>query len=194
MSVWAVLPVKPAEEGKSRLAEALPKGARARLNRKLFRHTLDAVCSVFAPEQVIVVSRDSALLGIAAAIGAHSLTEQGEGLNAALTQAAALPPPQAGLLAISTDLPTLTAADLHAMLEQPGPVIIAPDRAGQGTNALLTRPVGCIPYLFGDDSFRRHSEAAARSGLAIYAIHRPGLAFDLDLPDDLHFCPANLLD
>jgi 2-phospho-L-lactate/phosphoenolpyruvate guanylyltransferase len=194
MSVWAVLPVKPAEEGKSRLAEALTQAARTRLNRRLFRHTLNIVSSVFPPERVIVVSRDSALLGIAAAIGAQAVTEYGEGLNEALTQAAALLPPRADLLAISTDLPTLTAEDLRAMLDAPGPVIIAPDRAGQGTNALLTRPAGSIPYRFGENSFRRHAEAAARSGLAIHAVHRPGLAFDLDMPEDLPLCPATILD
>jgi 2-phospho-L-lactate/phosphoenolpyruvate guanylyltransferase len=193
MSVWAVLPVKPAEEGKSRLAEVLPLAKRIRLNRSLFRHTLGVVCSVFAPDRVIVVSRDSALLGIAAAVGAQALTEHGEGLNAALTQAALLPPPGADLLAISTDLPTLTEADLRAMLEQPGPVIIAPDRAGQGTNALLMRPAGCIPYRFGENSFLHHREEASQAGLEIYAIHRPGLAFDLDLPGDLPLCPAGLL-
>lgn len=193
MSVWAVLPVKPAEEGKSRLAEVLPLPRRIRLNRALFRHTLGVVCSVITPAHVIVVSHDPALLGIAAAAGARAITEHGEGLNAALTQAALVPPPGADLLAISTDLPTLTAADLRAMLEQPGPVIIAPDRAGQGTNALLLRPAGSIPYRFGEDSFHLHCLAASRSGLEIRAIHRPGLAFDLDVPDDLPLCPAGLL-
>lgn len=193
MNVWAVLPVKPAEEGKSRLAGVLPPPRRIRLNRKLFRHTLGAVCSVFAPERVIIVSRDAALLGIAAAAGAQALTEHGCELNDALTQALQLPAPEDSLLAISTDLPTLGPDDLQAMLAAPGQVVLAPDRAGRGTNALLMRPAGCIPFSFGEDSLARHQQAAEARGLEVSIISRPGLAFDLDLPEDLNLCPPDLL-
>ncbi len=193
MNVWAVLPVKPAAEGKSRLAGTLPLPQRVRLNRKLFRHTLATVCSVFAPEHVIIVSRDPALLGIAAAAGTHALTEHGYELNEALTQALRFASPQDGLLAISTDLPTLGEEDLRAMLAAPGQAVLAPDRAGRGTNALLMRPAGCIPFSFGEDSLTRHRQAAEARGLEIGIISRPGLAFDLDLPEDLKRCPPGLL-
>lgn len=193
MSIWAVIPAKPAEEGKSRLADVLNRSQRMRLNRYLFRQTLAIVCTVFEPERVIVVSRDTALLGIAAAAGAQALTERGTGLNEALHQAATLPPVTAGLLAVSMDLPNLTADDLHAMLEQSGPVAIAPDRARQGTNALLTNPAACIPFRFGEDSFALHSAEAARIGVTPRVILRPGLAFDLDTPEDLALCPGLIL-
>lgn len=190
MNIWAVIPAKPVDEGKSRLAEVLSPVQRAHLNLQLFRRTLAIVCNVFPPEQVIVVSRDTGLLGIAAAMGAHALREHGFELNQALQQAADFPRLTGGLLAISMDLPTLAADDLLAMLDGPEAAAIAPDRLRQGTNALLTNPAGCIPFRFGEDSFARHNEAAVQAGITPRIISRPGLALDLDTPEDLRGCPG----
>ena len=194
MKLWAVIPVKPAEDGKSRLAGVLTLGQRICLNRRLFRHTLGIVCAVLSPERVLVVSRDPALLGIAAAAGAHPLTEHGGDLNQALRQAADFPQLTGGLLAISADLPRLTADDLHAMLAEPAAVTIAPDRQGKGTNALLTTPAACIPYCFGENSFALHCAEAARKNLTPRIISRSGLAFDLDTPEDLRAHPELIFD
>lgn len=190
MSIWAVIPAKPANEGKSRLAAVLSADQRIRLNEYLFRRTLAIVCDVFPPAHVMVVSRDSSMLGIAAATGAHALTEHGHELNQALAQAADFPRLTGGLLAISADLPNLTVDDLHALLAVPHEVTIAPDRLGQGTNALLTNPAGCIPFRFGETSFALHCAEATRRGIVPHIISRPGLAFDLDTPEDLRACPG----
>jgi 2-phospho-L-lactate/phosphoenolpyruvate guanylyltransferase len=190
MNIWAVIPAKPANEGKSRLAGVLSVEQRIRLNEHLFRRTLAIVCAAFPPSHVMVVSRDSTLLGIAAAAGAHALTEHGHELNQALDQAADFPRLTGGLLAISADLPTLALDDLHAILATPHEVTIAPDRRGTGTNALLTNPAGGIPFRFGEDSFALHSAEAARRGIVPLVISRPGLAFDLDTPEDLRACPG----
>lgn len=193
MSLWAVIPVKPAAEGKSRLAPVLSPPARLQLNLHLFKHTLAKVGAVFPPARIIVVSRDEALLEIAALAGAQALREQGEGLNEALQQAAGMLLPGHALLTVSTDLPMLSPEDLHAMLAPGAMVAIAPDRTGRGTNALFTNPAGCIPYGFGADSFARHKAAAARIGALPRIVARPGLAFDLDLPEDLAGCPPHCL-
>jgi 2-phospho-L-lactate/phosphoenolpyruvate guanylyltransferase len=193
MTIWAAIPVKPLAEGKSRLANALDLNARIRLNAKLFQHTLATVSMVFPPEFIIVVTRDSTLRDIANARGMRTIAEQGNELNAALFEAASLPPPTDGLLAISTDLPTLTPEDLFAMLtESESPVAIAPDRAGKGTNALLTIPAACIPYHFGPGSFSAHLAAAAERNIVARIITRPGLAFDLDTESDLSLCPPGV--
>jgi 2-phospho-L-lactate guanylyltransferase len=191
MTLWAAIPVKPLAEGKSRLAAALSPQARERLNSLLFRQTLDAVGAVIRPENVIVVSRDASLRDAAAARGMRVIAERGNTLNEALGEA--LEVAQGGaLLAISTDLPEITSDDVRAMLipaDGPG-VSIAPDRAGRGTNALFTVPAGCVPFCFGDDSFAAHLAAARRRGIGPKIVSRPGLAFDLDLPDDMRFCPT----
>jgi 2-phospho-L-lactate guanylyltransferase len=190
MSIWAVIPAKPANEGKSRLAGVLSLEQRIRLNEHLFRRTLAIVCHVFTPGHVMVVSRDSSLLGIAAALGAHAITEHGFELNQALRQAADFPRLTGALLAISADLPRLEHEDVQALLAAPDRVTIAPDRLGQGTNAMLTNPAGCIPFRFGENSFALHCAAATALGVAPQIVNRPGLAFDLDTPEDLRACPG----
>jgi len=194
MKIWAAIPVKPLAEGKSRLAGALSLEARIRLNARLFRHTLDTVSAVFDPAHIIVVSRDSAPRDIAAARGMQVIAERGNELNAALFEAAAFIPPTDGLLAISTDLPNLSPEDVQAMLaELEPPVVIAPDREHQGTNALLTIPAARIPYRFGPNSFARHLAAAAEHNITPRTITRLGLAFDLDTEADLPLCPPEFL-
>jgi 2-phospho-L-lactate guanylyltransferase len=194
MTLWAAIPVKPLAEGKSRLATALSPQARTRLNANLFRHTLAVVSAVFPPACIIVVTRDFSLRDIATSSGVQAIAEQGFELNAALFEAAARIPPADGMLAISTDLPKLTPEDVFAMLaESESRVVIAPDRAGQGTNALLTTPAACIPFRFGPDSFASHLSAAEARGISARAITRPGLAFDLDTQADLPACPPEFL-
>ena len=195
MTIWAAIPVKPLTEGKSRLANALSAETRARLNANLFQHTLAVVSTVFPPANIIIVTRDAALRDIATVRGMRSIAEQGFELNAALNEAAASIPPTDGMLAISTDLPNLTPEDVRAMLEQTeSPIAIAPDRAGSGTNALLTTPAACIPFQFGRDSFKAHLAAAEQRKIATQIITRYGLAFDLDTENDLPICPPEFFN
>ncbi len=55
-------------------------------------------------------------------------------------------------------------------------VVVAPDRHGRGTNALLCAPPGLIEYQFGEDSFAQHcAQAAGRRRPAGDLLHsRPG--------------------
>ena len=55
-----------------------------------------------------------------------------------------------------------------------------------GTNAVAMRPPGVLPTLFGEsESCRLHEEAARRAGLRAVVLDLPGLAFDVDTPEDL---------
>jgi 2-phospho-L-lactate guanylyltransferase len=64
-------------------------------------------------------------------------------------------------------------------------VVIAPDRHGKGTNALLMVPPGQIEYDFGEGSFQRHCERAKNSGARLEIVNLPSLSLDLDMPEDL---------
>ena len=82
----------------------------------------------------------------------------------------------------------LTVADVQALVacsRQPPVVVIAPDRHGKGTNALLVSPAGGIHYSFGKESFQRHCGLAGKAGIRLEVCDRPNLALDLDLPADL---------
>jgi len=63
--------------------------------------------------------------------------------------------------------------------------VISPDDARSGTNALLLRPPGALPFSFGPGSFGVHLQAALRRGVRVRVCERPNVAFDLDSPEDL---------
>ena len=66
---------------------------------------------------------------------------------------------------------------------------IAPDRDGDGTNALLLSPPDLVATGFGAGSSARHRALGEAAGVAVETVIRPGLAFDIDTPQDLaEFC------
>jgi 2-phospho-L-lactate guanylyltransferase len=190
MSMWAIIPARPLEEGKSRLAEALTQVERQRLNQRFFRQTLDVAAAVVGRERALVVSCSEPLLSIARSLSFETLLETApHGLNAALTQAAnaAQQRGATGVLSVSCDLPFLIPDELRALLDvahQGDGLAIASDRAGTGTNALVMSPIGAIPYRYGIGSFAAHQEAARAAGLTLNVVRRAGLSFDIDTPDD----------
>jgi len=190
MSIWAIIPARPLEEGKSRLAEALTPAERQRLNQRFFRQTLDVTAAVVGRERTLVISRSEELLGIASSLSFETLLEVAPyGLNAALTQAANAVRRRGAtcVLSVSCDLPFLIPDELRALIDvayQGDGLAIASDRPGTGTNALVMSPVGAIPYLYGLGSFAAHQEAARAAGLTLNVVRRAGLSFDIDTPDD----------
>lgn len=188
MNLRVVVPMRPLSEAKSRLGGALSPAARSALARAMFEHVIEVAQSL-AP--TFVVSRDSGLLAQAT----HPVPETGSGLNVALEQAAAQLDGTGPILALSADLPLLERADLEAMVAMldRADVIAAPDRTGTGTNALLLARPGMIPYAFGEGSFAAHRAGAQRGGLRFAQCDRPGLASDIDRPEDLALLPPGPL-
>ncbi|MGH2457081.1 MAG: 2-phospho-L-lactate guanylyltransferase, partial [Candidatus Limnocylindria bacterium] len=91
------------------------------------------------------------------------------------------------LAVLHGDLPNLAVDDVRALVDAipAAGVAIAPDRAESGTNGLALRPPDAIGFRFGPGSFAAHRAEARRAGLSLAVVRRPGLAFDLDTPDDL---------
>lgn len=191
MTIWAIVPVKPLRRGKSRLAGALSEDERAELNQSLLKHTLQTLTDVKDLEQVLVVSRDPQVLTIARQYGARTVREDGQPLlNTALTRATVVAKVHAtrGVLILPADLPLISQEDVLTLIEKAGEapvVVIAPDRHGKGTNALLISPSGLIEYDFGENSFQRHCERARQAGARLEIVDLPSLGLDLDLPEDL---------
>jgi 2-phospho-L-lactate guanylyltransferase len=190
MSMWAIIPARPLEEGKSRLAEALTPAERQRLNQRFFRQTLDVTAAVVGRDRTLVVSRSEVSARHRTVMSFETLLEAApHGLNQALTQAASAVQQRGatGVLSVSCDLPFLIPDELRALLDvahQGDGLAIASDRAGTGTNALVMSPIGAIPYLYGIGSFAAHQEAARAAGLTLNVVRRAGLSFDIDTPDD----------
>jgi 2-phospho-L-lactate guanylyltransferase len=191
MTLWAIVPVKPLRRGKSRLAGALSEEERAELNRMLLQNTLKTFSNLREVEEVLVISRDPQALAIARHYGARTVREDGQPeLNTALKRATLIAQVYAtrGVLVLPADLPLVTREDVLALIErvgEPPAVVIAPDRHGTGTNALLISPAGLIEYDFGENSFQRHCQRAEEAGARLEIVDLPTLGLDLDLPEDL---------
>lgn len=191
MTIWAIIPVKPLRRGKSRLAGTLSEDERAELNQSLLQHTLNTLTDIKELEQVLVISRDPHALTIARQYGARTVREDGQPeLNTALTRATVVAKVHAtrGVLILPADLPLISREDVLTLIGKavdPPVVVIAPDRHGKGTNALLISPSGLIEYDFGENSFQRHCERANQAGARLEIVDLPSLGLDLDLPEDL---------
>ncbi len=63
--------------------------------------------------------------------------------------------------------------------------VLAPAADGRGTNAAFRRPANLFPLRFGNDSFKPHLAAAKATGKPCIILHLPGIAVDVDNPEDL---------
>ena len=189
MECWAIIPVKPFRAGKSRLAGLLGTDDRAALNRRLFGCVLTATLGAFKPERIVIVTADTLLLPLMRGQELHALQDTGGGLNAALNLACRLAV-DSGARAVAvlpSDLPRVTADDVKALVEKLSPApccVIAPDQQEHGTNALALTPPEPEFFRFGPDSFQAHLDVAKARGMKTRILRRPGLAHDLDTPDE----------
>jgi 2-phospho-L-lactate guanylyltransferase len=189
MNLWLLLPVKPFYLGKSRLAPNLSNAERASLSQAMFTHVLTTAQHAGDLAGAIVISQDQDVLALAQQLGAIALIEQAHDLNLALDQArrAAVALGADAVLVLPADLPLLKAADLRELcaLGTADPsVVMAPSHDG-GTNALLLHPANLIEFAFGVNSFRRHQHLAIAANVQPTVLDTPGLALDVDRPDDL---------
>ena len=184
------MPHRGLEAAKTRLAPSLSPEERIMLASQLLQRVLKVARQV--ADDVEVISPSRSLAEIVEPSGARLAVQRGLGLNAGLEQARfqALMDQVETLIILHGDLPNLQPEDIITLLDAlPGAddaaVTIAPDRAGTGTNGLVLRPPGVIPFRFGVGSFAAHVEEVAKAGVPLVAVNRAGLAFDLDTTEDL---------
>lgn len=189
MTTRIIVPHRGLEHAKTRLSAVLDPAQRAEVAERLLRHVLDA--AVASGHEVVVISPDPDLEPIVTAAGARLSVQRGLGLNAGLTQAAseAMTDGVRRLGVLHGDLANLHPTEVTALLDAvdgPRPMVaIAPDAAETGTNGLALSPPDVMGFHFGEGSLIAHRRAAKRAGAWITLVHRPGLAFDVDTPEDL---------
>ena len=196
----AVVPIRSLTAGKTRLAGAIDAEARAELIRLMLGNVLRALSETASIDQVAVVSPEPAALALAAnQIDAADLLAQPRevpGLLPALEigRAHALAVAAGALVIVFGDLPRLCAADVATLVDSPAEVVVAPDRARLGTNALLlrNRAISTFPFRFGERSFPAHLAEADQHRFRTEIVEREGLSFDLDTPGDLPGLPDQM--
>lgn len=186
MICWAIIPIKAAEDGKSRLARVLDAGERETLVRAMLAHVVDAASQSSTISRVCLAGPSRHGLPDDVAL----LSDPGEGLNPALQSALAQ---IAGedldrVMVVAADLPTVTPQELNLLAVAPADAVaIAPDRHGTGTNAIsLPLPAAReFCFGFGPDSYAHHKIETQRLGLKLETILSCGLEKDIDEPADL---------
>jgi 2-phospho-L-lactate/phosphoenolpyruvate guanylyltransferase len=190
MSPWLVVPVRSLRDGKSRLAPAFDAQQRRAFVEWLLVRTLERAAQFPGLERTLVVSACNEARAQASARGARVIEERAPGgLNNALRQAQ-LALRDAGvtrMLMVSSDLPLLQAEDLQclAAASSAGAIAIAPDRTRQGTNGISLCAATDFDFSFGPNSFQRHLERLRQLDVDSTIVERTGLAFDVDVPNDL---------
>jgi 2-phospho-L-lactate/phosphoenolpyruvate guanylyltransferase len=191
MSTWAIIPVKPLNRAKSRLAPVLTPEQRQQLAENMFRHVLETVRGVPQIIGTLVISRDSKALSIAREYDAKTVQETGTPeLNSALTRATQVVVSWGveSLLVLPADLPLVNVDDLTDMISMgrgTPSVVIATDQHQDGTNALFMRPPGIIPYAYGPGSYQRHSTLARTAGVKVKTFFSEQMSLDIDVSGDL---------
>ena len=174
MDAHVLVPLKRIDP-KSRLADQLPLGERVRLMRGLLDGVVGAVREAGVDRVTIVTSLK---------LKAYDVWDDRElpwndALSAAIADVVRAP-----LVAvISADLPLLRAEDVEELLSATPERGIAIARAlDGGTNAVAMRPPGLVPTRFGEPG---SSAVHAALGVPHVVVDLPGLAFDVDTPEDL---------
>jgi len=170
-----LVPLKRLDRAKSRLADVLGEDERGELMRGMLDGVLAAVQEAAVGPVTIVTGE--------ALDGLPVWDDRGLPWNDALAAAMreAVSEPVAAV--ISADLPFLSADDVRALVDATPERGIAIARATDGgTNAVSMRPPGLVRTCFGE-----RGSAALHAALGVEAVilDRPGLAFDVDTPEDL---------
>jgi 2-phospho-L-lactate/phosphoenolpyruvate guanylyltransferase len=190
--VVAIVPVGALEGAKSRLGETLDAEERRDLVLGLLRTTLGATAGTPEIAETIVVTPDDEVRQLALENGARPLRQRGQGLNRGLNEAReeAIAGGASSILVLPIDLPLVSPqalAGVIAPLDDPRRplVVIATDRHGRGTNALLVAPPDAIEFGFGGDSRAAHADCAREVGARLVELPDGPLTLDLDTPADL---------
>jgi 2-phospho-L-lactate guanylyltransferase len=185
------MPVKDLHDAKQRLAGVLDPAERQALFRAMLEDVLSALAAAEGLAGILMVTRDPEAQSLAARYGARVLVEESNRGHTAASSLGAWTLAQegaAGMLQLPADIPLVTPDDLAALLQAHGPapaVTLAPSRDRQGSNAVACSPPDLLPLRFGEDSFVPHLERARAIGIEPRVVERPGLALDVDTPDDL---------
>jgi 2-phospho-L-lactate guanylyltransferase len=189
--LWALVPAKAFDRGKSRLRPALDDTARAAFARALFEGVLAALARSGVVDTVLVATDSPAVAEAARAHGAEVRFDAPGAVGLAAVVDAGLAEIAARgattALVLMADLPELGPDDVRALATAAAsaPVVITRAYDGTHTNALALTPPTRIATAFGRaDSYAAHLAAARAAGLAVAVVDNPRVAFDVDGPDD----------
>ncbi len=183
-----IIPMKPLNEGKSRLGRQFSEAQRADLSAGMLRRVIMAVRGA-SIGLFWVVGGDDRVTHLVRDLDGLWIEEMGRGLNDTVSQAfdRAFRDGYSALY-LPGDLPFIKPSDVINLMrssEGRDNITLAPARRDGGTNGIMV-PKG-VPFRpeLGQRSFAKHLAQAAAMNISVAICYSPGLGFDLDTVDDL---------
>lgn len=198
--VVALIPVRGSSSAKTRLSSLFREEERLALVWSMLQRLTGEIAASGVVDRTVVITRDPEAVGarLAPDHARTILPQADEGdLNAALQQGRDWAREQGYdvVLVLPGDLPLVTSDDIRAMIEAPGPLVVATDRAEDGTNALRIDLDGwsgeAFRFCMGPGSAGHHIARARETGNHVTTLFRPGIAHDLDTPRDWADLPSH---
>jgi len=185
-----LVPIKDLRGAKQRLSPILSPDERIQLARGMVEDVFDALTPFASSPGVAVVSGDAWSSQQAKARKFTIVLDDEEGGETAAIELATsfcLDNSADFSVVFPADIPLITADEVRAVLDAipPRGCVVVPAGDGRGTNGILRRPADLIPLRFGNDSLLPHLAAARATGYPVVVCELPGIAIDVDRPDDL---------
>lgn len=184
-----LVPVKYMVDAKQRLSSILNPEERFALAQAMCEDVLQVLANWRERSPVAVVTTDSFARDLAARFNFEVIADDNSGETRAIEMATAVCKERgaSSTLVIPADIPLIDDAELQKIVDNapPSGAVLVPDAAGRGTNAAWRSPSDLFPLRFGNDSFLPHRAAANAMGLPCVVLELPGIARDIDRPEDL---------
>lgn len=184
-----LVPVKNLADAKQRLSPVLSPEQRVALARAMCEDVLQALAHWQSRPAVAVVTNDSFARDLAARFNFDVVSDDNSGETNAIEMATTVCRGRGAknTLVVPADIPLIEGAELQMIVDRApaGGAVLVPDAAGRGTNAAWRSPGDLFPLRFGNDSFLPHLAAAKATGLPCVVLELPGIARDVDRPEDL---------
>ncbi|MGA8540675.1 MAG: 2-phospho-L-lactate guanylyltransferase [Terriglobales bacterium] len=186
-----LVPVKNLNDAKQRLSAVLSPEERFELAQAMCEDVLRALAHWQSHPAVAVVTSDSFARDLAARFNFEVVADNNSGETRAIEMATRFCTDRGARsnLVVPADIPLIDGSELQKIVDSAphlqGGAVLVPDAAGRGTNAAWRSPGDLFPLRFGNDSFLPHLAAAKATGLPCVVLKLPGIARDVDRPEDL---------
>lgn len=184
-----LVPVKDFKDAKQRLSSVLTSEERFALAQAMCEDVLQALARWQSRPAVAVVTSDSFARDLAARFNFEVIADDNTGETSAIEMATIVCQRRGAesTLVVPADIPLIDSVELQKIVDTApaAGAVLVPDAAGRGTNAAWRAPGDLFPLRFGNDSFLPHLAAAKATGLPCVVLKLPGIARDIDRPEDL---------
>jgi 2-phospho-L-lactate guanylyltransferase len=185
-----LIPVKNLSTAKQRLSAVLDQPARTELAQTMLHDVVTTLAAWKRCPACSLVTSDPFAVELARQHDFEIIPDPGNSGETTAIEMATRLCVERGIdstLVMPADIPLIQASELDqlfAVAPDEGSVL-APAADGRGTNAAFRRPANLFPLRFGNDSFKPHLAAAQATGKPCIVLQLPGVAADVDNPEDL---------